>query len=100
MKVYFFKQGYIRTSSYKYSTEESTIGDNNVHLTNNAVQKQNENYGKFEDGNQLSFKELKNLIENEGKSFTEVITKIKWIIKITVLSVKKKINKNERPYCF
>lgn len=56
MKVYFFKQGYIRTSSYKYSTEESTIGDNNVHLTNNAVQKENEQYGKFEDGNQLSFK--------------------------------------------
>ncbi len=62
MKVYIFKQGYVRTSSFKYSTSEACLGDNNIHLTNNAVQKNNSNYGKFEDGNQLSFKVLKNLI--------------------------------------
>jgi hypothetical protein len=26
-----------------------------IHLTNNAVQKQSQSYGQFEDGNQLSF---------------------------------------------
>jgi hypothetical protein len=36
-----FKQGYMRTSSYKYSTNEEEISDLNVHLTNNAVQKNN-----------------------------------------------------------
>eukprot|EP00347_Sterkiella_histriomuscorum_P006796 403351400 len=29
-----------------------------VHLTNNAIQKNSDNYGKFEDGNQISLKEL------------------------------------------
>ena len=29
-----------------------------MHLTNNAVQKNSENYGKFESGNQLSFSQL------------------------------------------
>jgi hypothetical protein len=62
MKVYLFKQGYIRTSSYKYSTNEDEILDLNVHLTNNAVQKHNTEYGKYEDGNQLSFKVLKAMV--------------------------------------
>ena len=30
-----------------------------VHLTNNAIQKKDKNYGLEEDGNQLSFKEAK-----------------------------------------
>jgi hypothetical protein len=39
MKVYFFKEGYVRTSSSQYSVKEDTFGDINVHLTNNAIQK-------------------------------------------------------------
>ncbi len=100
MKVYLFKQGYIRTSSFKYSTNEDSLVDNNIHLTNNAVQKNNTDYGKFEDGNQLSFKVLKNLVETEGGNYAEVISRIKWIVKTTALSVRKKLNKNERSHCF
>jgi hypothetical protein len=48
----------------------------------------------FEDGNQLSFKVLKNIIERGGGVYSDVINKMKWIIKTTMLSVKKKINKN------
>ena len=47
MKVYLFKQGYIRTSSFKYSNDSTSLADNNIHLTNNAVQKNNNDYGKF-----------------------------------------------------
>jgi hypothetical protein len=55
MKVYFFKEGYIRTSSSPYSIEDESIDKVNIHLTNNAVQKYCKEYGEFEDGNQLSF---------------------------------------------
>lgn len=55
MKVYFFKEGYVRTSSSCYSIEDEAIDKVNIHLTNNAVQKYCKEYGEFEDGNQLSF---------------------------------------------
>ena len=40
-------------SSYAFSLDDP----NNlaVHLTNNAIQKQDKEYGKHEDGNQLSY---------------------------------------------
>jgi hypothetical protein len=34
-----------------------------VHLTNNAIQKNNPNYGLLEDGNQLSFADFKKLLK-------------------------------------
>lgn len=46
-----FKEGYIRTSCEEYSTSQESISKAYVHLTNNAVQKYSDKYGKFEDGN-------------------------------------------------
>lgn len=47
LKVYFFKEGYVRTSSSTYSLNEDTFSNINIHLTNNAIQKHGEDYGKF-----------------------------------------------------
>ena len=47
MRLYFFRQGYMRTSSNAYSVEEDKVSDLSVHLTNNAVQKYNTDYNKF-----------------------------------------------------
>ena len=55
LKLYFFQEGYLRTSSEAYSMESSDLY---VHLTNNAVQKNSQTYGVHEDGNQLSFKQF------------------------------------------
>lgn len=55
MKLYFFKEGYIRTSCETYELNKNNLDKKNIHLTNNAVQKFCEKYGQFEDGNQLSF---------------------------------------------
>jgi tubulin---tyrosine ligase len=55
MKVYIFREGYMRTSSSHYSLNSDKCGDLNIHLTNNAVQKYGNDYGKYEHGNQLSF---------------------------------------------
>lgn len=53
-----FREGYIRTSSEEYNLNSQDITKDSIHLTNNAVQKHMENYGKFEEGNILSFKHL------------------------------------------
>lgn len=55
MKLYWFKEGYIRTSSSSFTMDSSTISKRDIHLTNNAVQKYCDSYGRFEEGNQLSF---------------------------------------------
>jgi hypothetical protein len=62
MEVFFFKEGYLRTSSSEYSTDKTTLNNDYIHLTNNAVQKNAPNYGNFEDGNQLSFPYLRDYL--------------------------------------
>ena len=52
-KCYLFREGYIRMSSYEYTLEEQT--NLAIHLTNNAIQKHDTNYGSKEDGNILSY---------------------------------------------
>lgn len=49
MEVYFFKEGYLRTSAFEYKLDNCK--DPMVHLTNNAIQKNSKCYGRFEDGN-------------------------------------------------
>lgn len=49
MKVYVFKEGYIRTSSEQYDI--GCLDKPFIHLTNNAIQRYNENYGLHEEGN-------------------------------------------------
>lgn len=50
-RCYLFREGYIRTSSYAFTNDSSSIDKPFIHLTNNAVQKHDHNYGKLEEGN-------------------------------------------------
>jgi hypothetical protein len=93
MRVLLFKQGYLRTSSYEYDLHADKVKDLNVHLTNNAVQKYNGDYGRYEEGNQLSFQHLHGLVTDRGHDYEELMQRIKDIVKITALSVRRKINK-------
>ena len=55
MKGYWFHDGYIRTTSTEYTLKQNS---GNVHLTNDSIQKQLPDYGKFEKGNKISYDEL------------------------------------------
>ena len=55
MDVYFFKEGYLRTSSTPFNLSSAGLDDDFVHLTNNAIQKNSPDYGKNEEGNIISF---------------------------------------------
>jgi hypothetical protein len=53
MKGYFYEDGYIRTSCKEFDLDN--LGNRFIHLTNDAVQKKSEDYGKFENGNKMSY---------------------------------------------
>jgi len=55
MQAYWFKDGYFRTSCKEFSLKNMS---RLVHLTNDAVQKNADEYGKFESGNKLSYNDF------------------------------------------
>ncbi len=52
-KAYWFEEGYIRTSCKEFTI--NNIENKLIHLTNDAVQKKSEEYGKYESANKVSF---------------------------------------------
>ena len=88
-----FKEGYFRTSCSEYKMDPDKPDDQYVHLTNNAIQKNNEDYGQFEDGNQLSYDSIPEFRE-------KVLPRIKNIIRLSLLSQRKNLTKNMPKYCF
>jgi len=61
MKGYFYESGYIRTSSKEFTLKN--LNDKIIHLTNDAIQQNNEEYGKYEPGNKLSFSEFQKYLD-------------------------------------
>ena len=53
MKGYWYADGYIRTTSTEYNIKNCK--DLYTHLTNDAIQQNSNDYGKFEKGNKLSY---------------------------------------------
>jgi hypothetical protein len=101
LKVYVFNEGHLKCCSVKY---DLTSYDNYSHLTNYSFQKYNNNFGKYEFGNEVSFDDLQNNIDinyKENVSFKrDIFPKIKNIIKLCFQSVKSKINSKNREYTF
>lgn len=58
---YVYEEGYIRTSSYEFDL--SNLADRLVHLTNDAVQKRDKGYGKYEPGNKMSYNEFQHYLD-------------------------------------
>ena len=99
--VYMFKEGHLKASSLNFNLNSKNLF---IHLTNYSVQKYNINFSKFEFGNEISFEEFQNSLNNEHKLNLDIkkniIPKIKDIIICSMKSVEKKINKFHRNFCF
>jgi hypothetical protein len=101
-KVYAFKESYVRTSSKEYKEFDPDVDPDDqifMQLTNNAIQKDGKDYGKFEEGNIIStdqlFTSLATTAQAMGKSKQDLIDKFdndtKEIIRHTMNSVKTKL---------
>lgn len=101
-RIFVYKEGYLRTSSSDYD-----LKDNNafVHLTNQCLQANAENYGAHEKGNTLTFTQFQKYLDetnpkdgiNIEKHFTP---RINDIVIDTFMSVRKKMNPNNRKNIF
>ena len=101
MKVYVFKEGHLKTCSVEYN---SSSNNPYTHITNYSFQKHNNNFQKFEKGNEVPFYDFQKFIdenypEKKYKLNVDLMDKIKEIVYITMRSVKK-LNKNKRNHSF
>ena len=102
MKVYVFKEGHLKTCSIEYNIDSK---DAFAHITNYSFQKYNRNFQKYEKGNEVPFYEFQKFLDEEysEKKYNikkDLLEQIKEIVKITMKSVKDKINKNNRNFQF
>ena len=66
MKGYWYRHGYVRTTSSQYTLK---ISSGSVHLTNDAVQKNLPDYGRYQKGNKISYEELDAYMKKNDSSF-------------------------------
>ena len=71
-----------------------------VHLTNYSVQKYNQDFEKFEMGNEISFKDFEISVGDIINVKKDLIPRAKEIILYSMKSVKNTINKRDRRLCF
>jgi len=62
---YFYQDGYLRTSCKEFNV--NNLNNKFIHLTNDAIQKYSDDYGKFENANKLSFQDFDKYFENNGE---------------------------------
>lgn len=100
--AYFYKEGYMRTSCQEFNM--ANIKDRFIHLTNDAVQKNSPNYGRFEDGNKLSYDDFQDYINTQlpNKINFKVIVypKIRKIVQDTIKATYKKLDTRKRNHTF
>ena len=100
MQCYFYKEGYLRTASKEYNAKNL---DKFIHLTNDAIQKYSEDYGKFENGNKLSYFDFQKYLDSKNikKNFyEEILPEIKKIVKDTVMASFKRMDCKRRSHSF
>jgi len=102
MEVYVFKEGHLKTCSVEFDINSK---DAFTHITNYSFQKYNNNFQKYEKGNEVPFFEFQKFIDEKypNKNYKlnkDLMNDIKEIISISMKSVKKKINKNKRNFQF
>lgn len=62
LQGYWYSEGYLRTSCREFTIKN--VSNKFVHLTNDAVQKRADEYGKFESGNKLSYPEFQKYLDS------------------------------------
>ena len=95
--VYLFKEGHFKATSVPYDVNSQ---NSYVHLTNYSVQKYNENFEKYESGNEISFVDFELSVNNTINVKKDLLPRLKEIIIYTMKCVKNKINKEDRRLCF
>ncbi|CAD8054068.1 unnamed protein product [Paramecium primaurelia] len=103
IRAYWYEEGYLRTSSEEFDIQD--VSNQYVHLTNDAIQKYSQAYGKYENGNKLSFAEFQRYLDkwhnNEHFDFyKDLYPQLKMITLNAIKSVYHKIEPFKKNYNF
>ena len=105
--VYVFNDGYMRTSSRKWSLDPKRLSDRLMHLTNDGVQCKGGSgqYGKFEEGNKLSYAVFEEYLsqtrpEARGTLHDVIIPRIHELIVESIEATASTLNPKCRSHCF
>lgn len=97
-EIYFYRQGYLRTSGVEYNCDESDV---TIHLTNQCLQlKDKQTYGKHEEGNMVNFTQFQTYLDSTfpGKVSVanDIVPRMKDLVIDCFSSVKYSVNPNRR----
>lgn len=103
IQAYYYEDGYIRTSCKEYNPKN--LDNKFIHLTNDAVQKKSEDYGRYEFANKISYEEFQRYLENHRPKiylnfFTDIVPKMKKMVKETILATYRKLDFRKRAFSF
>jgi hypothetical protein len=101
LQCYFYQEGYIRTSCKDYNSR--ALDNKFIHLTNDAVQKKADDYGKYENGNKMSYKDFQKYLDNKRiqvNFLQDVLPRIKNIVSDTVKASFLMVDRKKRLHTF
>eukprot|EP00347_Sterkiella_histriomuscorum_P016826 403351706 len=91
LRAYYYDEGYLRTSCKEFSL--NNIDSKYVHLTNDAVQKSSQDYGKFENGNKLSYEDFHKLLlkDNSVDFYQTIVPQMRECMRLVIDAAKHKL---------
>lgn len=101
LQGYWYTDGYLRTSSREFTLKN--VSNRYVHLTNDAVQKKLDDYGKFESGNKLSYHEFQKYLDSQGIKcdfVKDVTTKMRQLVQDSMRAVSRKVDPHRKHASF
>ena len=91
--VFVCREGHLKACSVNYDLSTT---DKFSHLTNYSLQKQCEHFSKFEQGNEISYKQFKQSLLSQGynadETFKSIFAKMKDLIMLSMNAVGKKLS--------
>ena len=99
LQGYWYTDGYFRTSSREFSLKN--ISNKFIHLTNDAVQKRLDDYGKFESGNKLSYPEFQKFLDSmkiDCDFVKQVVPKLKQMAQDSMRAVSRKLDPSRKTF--
>ena len=99
LKIFLYEEGLARFATKEYKLEE--LKNEYIHLTNYAINKNNDNFKHCEDGNSAvshkrSLKAIYEILGKEGVDIKRLQAKIKDIIIKTLLAIQSELLHNYR----
>ena len=101
LKAYFYKDGYLRTSSKEFDI--NTLQNPSIHLTNEAIQKNYDDFGKYENGNKLCYADFQKYLNHEhpGVDFkADIVSQMKCIVRDCIRSTYNMLDPQRRLHTF